>query len=158
MDNKNNMYPNPPDADVPASAPPSYEVSANYHHQQQQQVSSSSSSSHQHHNSSSMMPSAPPSIPPAQPSPQQQHHHFSYGSMHPQPIYSYQNAHYQHQLQQQQQSYEEPPQQYRYIIHNRDRGDRHFPVNAALFVLGCKLVGIHSVYHLFDSTHAGRTR
>lgn len=60
--------------------------------------------------------------------------------MYPQPIYSYQNAQYQHQLQQQQQqqqqSYEESPQQYRYIISNRDRGDRHFPVNAALFVLG----------------------
>ncbi|GAN03887.1 hypothetical protein MAM1_0050c03343 [Mucor ambiguus] len=126
MDNKNNMYPNPPDVDVTPSAPPSYEYSANY---QQQQQGSFSSSSHQHHSSSS---SAPPSIPPTPPS---QQHHFSYGSVQPQPNYSHPYAHYQQQHQQQQ-SYEEPSQHYRYIISNRDRGDRHFPVNAALFVLG----------------------
>ncbi|CAO3646726.1 unnamed protein product [Mucor fragilis] len=154
------MYPNPPDADVPPSAPPSYEYSASQHQQQQAPFASSS---HQHHSSSnSMMPSAPPSIPPTPPS----QHHFSYGSMQPQPVYSYQNAHYQHQLQQQQQqSYQETHQQYRYIISNRDRGDRHFPVNAALFVLGwlfpplcIELDCIHTVYHPVDSTHVGRTR
>ncbi|CAO0802108.1 unnamed protein product [Mucor circinelloides] len=113
MDNKNNMYPNPPDVDVAPSAPPSYEYTTDH-----QQQPATCSSSHHH----GMTPNAPPSIPPSQ--------YFSYGSVLPQPIYSYQNAHYQHQ------QYEEPPQRYRYIIQSRERGDRHFPVNAAFFVLG----------------------
>ncbi|KAL9554048.1 hypothetical protein PS6_003633 [Mucor atramentarius] len=136
MDNKNNMYPNPPDVDVAPSAPPSYEYTTDY---QQQQATCSSS----HHHG--MTPNAPPSIPPSQ--------HFSYGSVLPQPIYSYQNAHYQHQ------QYEEPPQRYRYIIQSRERGVRHFPVNAAFFVLGCvELDCVYSIHHLLDSTHAGRKR
>ncbi|KAK4513219.1 Calmodulin [Mucor velutinosus] len=155
MDNKNRLHPNPPDVDVAPCAPPSYEYNANYH-QQQPASCSPSASSYQHH-SSMMMPSAPPSIPPSQ-------QHFTYGSVQPQPSLCHPYALYQQQHQHQQ-SYQEPPQHYRYIISSRDRGDRHFPVNAALFVLGwlfpplcTELDCIHAVYHLLDSTHVGRTR
>lgn len=115
MMDKKNMYPNSPDVDVPF--PPSYESASTENH---------NSALQQEASSSNYLPSAPPSIPPS---------HFSYGSVQPQPIFSYQSAHYQHQHQLYEQE-SEPPRRYRYIIKSKDRGDRHFPVNAALFVLG----------------------